>query len=116
VAEAGPVAVYSVDENFFPLSVWLKGPMKTSIDELNPFADKLVSTEGELHQRMALSGEIKKPEFMSGIAGPAGAFLADGIIQTFGVDEYRTTLSKGPKAIFDAYDRAADRQGKALIP
>ena len=24
VAEAGPVALYTVDENFFPLSVWLK--------------------------------------------------------------------------------------------
>ncbi len=41
VAEAGPVAIYSVDENFFPLSVWLKEPMKSSIDELNRVADKL---------------------------------------------------------------------------
>ena len=116
VAEAGPVALYNVDENFFPLSIWLKGPMKTSIDELNRVADQLVSTEGELDQRMAMAGEIKKPEFVSGVAGPAGAFLADGIIQTFGIEEYRTTLSKGPRAFFDAYDRASDTRGKALIP
>jgi hypothetical protein len=116
VAEAGPIALYNVDENFFPLSVWLKGPMKTSIDELNRVADQLVSTEGELDQRMAVAGEIKKPEFVSGIAGPAGAFLADGIIQAQGIDAYRTALSKGPRAFFEAYDRAAEQQGKALIP
>jgi len=116
VAEAGPVALYNVDENFFPLSVWLKGPMKTSIDELNRVADQLVSAEGELDQRMAVAAEIKKPEFVSTIAGPAGAFLADGVIQTFGVEAYRTALSQGPRAFFEAYDRAADQQGKALIP
>ncbi len=116
VAETGPVALYNVDENFFPLSVWLKGPMKTSIDELNRVADQLVSPEGELDQRMAVAAEIKKPEFISGVAAPAGSFLADGIIQTFGVDAYRTALSRGPHAFFDAYDRAADQQGKALIP
>ncbi len=110
------MALYNVDENFFPLSVWLKGPMKTSIDELNRVADQLVSVEGELDQRMAVAAEIKKPEFVSTIAGPAGAFLADGIIQTFGVEAYRTALSQGPRAFFEAYDRAADQQGKALIP
>jgi hypothetical protein len=116
VAEAGPIALYNVDENFFPLSVWLKGPMKTSIDELNRVADQLVSAEGELDQRMAVAGEIKKPEFVSGVAGPAGAFLADGIIQTLGMDAFLTALSQGPRAFFEAYDRAADQQGKALIP
>ena len=116
VAEAGPVALYNVDENFFPLSVWLKGPMKTSIDELNRVAEKLVSTEGDLDQRMTTAGEIRKPDFVSGVAGPAGAFLADGIIQALGVDAYRTALSQGPRAFFAAYDRAADQQGKALIP
>jgi hypothetical protein len=116
VAEAGPVALYNVDENFFPLSVWLKGPMKTSIDELNRVADQLVSADADLDQRMTVAGEIKKPEFVSGTAGPAGAFLADGIIQTFGVDAYRTALSQGPRAFFEAYDRAADQQGKTLIP
>jgi hypothetical protein len=116
VAETGPVALYNVDENFFPLSVWLKGPMKTSIDDLNRVADKLVSAEVELDQRVAVAAEIKKPEFVSTVAGSAGAFLADGIIQTLGVDAYRTALSQGPRAFFEAYDRAADQQGKALIP
>ena len=50
------------------------------------------------------------------VAGPAGAFLADGIVQTFGVEAFRKALSEGPRAFFDAYDRAADQQGKALIP
>ncbi len=116
VAEAGPVALYNVDENFFPLSVWLKGPMKSSLDELNRVADKLVSAEGDLDARMAVAAEIKKPEFMSGLAGPAGAFLADGIIQALGVEAYRTALSGGPRAFFEAYERACEKQGKTLIP
>jgi hypothetical protein len=116
VAETGPVALYGVDENFFPLSVWLKGPMKSSIDELNRIADRLASAEGDLDTRMAAAAEIKKPEFTANVAGPAGAFLADGIIQALGLEAYRTALAGGPRAFFDAYERASKKQGKALIP
>ena len=99
VAEAGPVALYNVDENFFPLSVWLKGPMKTSIDELNRVADQLVSAEGELDQRDGRrrrdqEAGVRRPT----VAGPAGAFLADGIIQTLGVDAYRDGALAGVRA------------------
>ncbi len=116
VAEAGPVALYNVDENFFPLSVWLREPMKSSIDELNRVADKLVSAEGDLDARMAVAAEIKKPDFASQVAGPAGAFLADGIIQASGLEAYRAALSGGPRAFFDAYDRAASEKGSGLVP
>jgi hypothetical protein len=116
VAESGPVALYSVDENFFPLSVWLKEPMKASLDELNRVADRLVSTEGDLDTRMGIATEINRPEFASRVAGPAGAFLADGIIQTLGLDAYRAALSGGPRAFFEAYDRASQQKGRALIP
>ncbi len=116
VAEAGPIAIYNVDENFFPLSVWLKGPMKTSMDELNRVADRLVSAEADLDARMAAAGDIKKPEFVSGVAGPAGAFVADGIIQALGVEAYRTALAGGPRAFFEAYQQASEKLGKSLIP
>ncbi len=75
VAEAGPVAIYSVDENFFPLAEWLKQSMRDNLDELNRVADRLVSAEGELDARMAVAAEIQKPEFTASVAGPAGAFL-----------------------------------------
>jgi hypothetical protein len=116
VAEAGPVAIYSVDENFFPLSVWLKEPMKSSIDELNRVADKLMSAESDLDARMAVAAEIKKPDFAARVAGPAGAFLADGIIQVSGLAAYRAALSGGPRAFFEAYDRAANEKGSGLVP
>jgi hypothetical protein len=116
VAEAGPVALFTVDENFFPLSEWLKEPMKSSIDALNRAADRLVSAEGDLDTRMELAAEIQKPEFKAQIAGPAGAFLADGIIQVLGLDAYRAALAGGPKAFFEAYDRAASQKGRGLIP
>jgi hypothetical protein len=116
VAEAGPVALYSVDENFFPLSVWLKEPMKSSLDELNRTADRLMSSEGDLDTRMTLAAEIRKPEFAARVAGPAGAFLADGIIQGLGLDAYRTALAGGPRAFFEAYDRAGEKKGRELIP
>jgi hypothetical protein len=115
-AQAGPVALYSVDENFFPLSVWLKEPMRTSIDELNRAADRLVSAEGDLDARVAVAAEIGRPEFAARVAGPAGAFLADGIIQTLGLDAYRAALAGGPRGFFVAYERASQQKGRALIP
>jgi hypothetical protein len=115
-AEAGPVALYGVDENFFPLSVWLRQPMRSAIDELNGTADRLVSAEGDLDARMALAAEISRPEFLSRVAGPAGGFLADGIIQALGLDAYRAALAGGPRAFFEAYDRASQPKGRGLIP
>jgi hypothetical protein len=105
-----------VDENFFPLSVWLKEPMKSSIDALNRTADRLMSAEGDLDARMTLAAEIRKPEFIAQVAGPAGAFLADGIIQASGLDAYRAALQGGPRAFFEAYDRATQKKGSGLIP
>jgi hypothetical protein len=116
VAEAGPVAIYGVDENFFPLAVWLKQSMRENLDELNRVADRLMSAEGELEARMAIAAEIQKPEFTSGVAGPSGAFLADGIIQALGLDAYREALAGGPRAFFVAYGKAADKKGSGLMP
>jgi hypothetical protein len=116
VAEAGPVALFSVDENFFPLAVWLKQPMRDSIDELNRVADRLLSSDGSLDARMGVTAEIQKPEFTTNVAGPAGAFLSDGIVQVLGIAAYRSALSGGPRAFFEAYDRASQNKGSGLIP
>ncbi len=116
VAEAGPVAIYSIDENFFPLAIWLKQPMRDDLDELNRVADRLVSAEADLEARMAVAAEIQKPDFTASVAGPAGAFLADGVIQALGLEAYRAALGGGPRAFFEAYERAVERKGSGLIP
>jgi len=116
VAEASPIALYSVDENFFPLSVWLRQPMRDSIDELNRYADRIATAGGDLDARMEVAAEIQKPEFTANLAGPAGAFLADGIFEALGVDGYRAALSGGPRAFFEAYDRAAQKKTDGLVP
>ena len=115
VTELGPAALFHVDKNFFPLSVWLKEPMKRTMAELNRISERLVESESELEQRMALSLEIRRLDFGQRVAGPGGAFLSDGIIQNLGLDAFRTALAAGPKAFFLAYDQA---QGKSrdLIP
>ena len=115
VAEAGPAAVFAVDENFFPLSVWLKVPMKRSIDELNRRAERFAQSHDNLEARVSLTTELKRPEFARQLAGPAGAFLADAIIQTSGLDALRTALQNGPKAFFQAYEKACQAD-KSLIP
>jgi hypothetical protein len=115
VTELGPVALFHIDENFFPLSVWLKEPMKRTIAELNRTAERLVESEKELEQRMTLSGEIRRPDFGQRIAGPGGAFLSDGIIQNLGLDVFRSALAAGPKAFFVAYDQA-QQKSRDLIP
>ncbi len=116
VADAGPVAIYSIDENFFPLSVWLREPMKSSIDDVNRVADRLLSAEADLDARMEVAAEIKKPDFAARVAGPAGAFLADGIIQASGLEAYRAALAGGPRAFFEAYEQAASVKGSGLVP
>lgn len=115
VGEHGPAALFHVDENFFPLSVWLKEPMKRSIAELNRTGERLVEAESELEARVALGAEIRRADFVQRVAAPAGAFLCDGIIQNQGLDAFRTALAGGPRALFVAYDRA-QRKSRDLIP
>jgi hypothetical protein len=115
VGEHGPAALFHVDENFFPLSVWLKEPMKRSIAELNRTAERLVESEKELEARVALGAEIRRADFVQRVAAPAGAFLCDGIIQNAGLDAFRAALAAGPKALFVAYDRA-QRKSRDLVP
>lgn len=115
IAEHGPTALFHVDENFFPLSVWLKEPMKRSIAEVNRTAERLLESEQELEQRVALGAEIQRPDFAQRIAAPAGAFLCDGIIQNLGLDAFRAALAAGPKAFLAAYDQA-QRKSRDLVP
>ncbi|MEP6768125.1 MAG: hypothetical protein ABJC61_05615 [Acidobacteriota bacterium] len=115
VAEAGPVAVYTVDENFFPLSTWLKEPMKRAIEDLNRRADRLAEAEGNLERRMELTGEIRRGDFSRRIAGQDGAYLVDSVIQHVGLAGLRQALQAGPRALFDAYDKAVQAD-KALVP
>ena len=115
VAQQGPVALFHVDENFFPLSVWLKGPMKRTLAELNRFAERLVESEKDIEERMTVEADLRRPEFAQRVAGPAGAFLCDGIIQTLGLDRFRAALAAGPTAFVAAYQDAVDKGGD-LIP
>jgi hypothetical protein len=115
VTEQGPVALFHVDENFFPLSVWLREPMKRAMAELNRTAERLVESEKDLEQRMTLAAEIRRADFAQRIGGPAGAFLCDGIIQNSGLDAFRAALAAGPKAFVLAYD-VAQQKSRDLIP
>jgi hypothetical protein len=90
--------------------------MRTSLDDLNRIADKLLSTEGDLDARVSLASEVRRPDFAARVAGPAGAFLSDGIVSSFGVDAYRTALAAGPTAFFSWYDKASRERGRELIP
>lgn len=115
VAQQGPVALFHVDENFFPLSVWLKEPMKRTMAELNRFAERLVESEKDIEERMTVEADLRRPEFAQRVAGPAGAFLCDGIIQTLGLDRFRAALAAGPTAFFTAYGEAVEK-GRDLVP
>lgn len=107
VAEAGPVAIFTVDENFFPLAVWLKDPMRRSVEDLNRRAERFAESQENLERRVQLMAEIRRGDFTRRVAAPAGAFLADAIVQSLGLDALRASLERGPKAFFEAYDRAS---------
>jgi hypothetical protein len=83
--------------------------MRTSLDDLNRVADKLLETEGDLDARVSLASEVRRPDFAARVAGPAGAFLATASSRV-----RRRRLSDrargGPKAFFTAYDKARRRR------
>ena len=105
--ELGPVALFHVDENFFPLSVWLK----ERLYDLRVFASSYACSSC----RTRSTAEIRRLDFGQRVAGPGGAFLSDGIIQNLGLDAFRTALASGPKAFFVAYDQA-QQKSRDLIP
>ena len=115
VAQAGPTALFAVDENFFPLSVWLKAPMRRTLEELNTRAERFAKAQESLETRMALTGELKRPEFARQLAGPSGAYLADAIVQMSGLDALRAALQNGPNAFFRAYEKAWQAD-KSMVP
>lgn len=115
VAESGPVWLFTIDENFFPLSVWLKEPMKRAIEDFNRRADRVAEAQGNLEARVEMTAEMRRPEFRRRLAGPAGAFLTDAVVQTLGLDAFQIAMAKGPRAFFEAYDRAS-QANRALIP
>ena len=115
VAEAGPVAVFSVDEAFFPLSTWLKDLQKKAMANLEHSSEEVVASETELEKRVEILSELKRPDFARRIAAPAGMFMADGIRQAAGPDGLKAALSGGPRSFFEAYDRASQKS-KELVP
>jgi hypothetical protein len=114
-AEAGPVSLYSLDENFFPTYVWLKEPMRHAIDDFNRRADRFAEARDNLERRVELLAESRRPDFRGRVAGPAGAFMTDAIVEVSGIDALRSALARGPRAFFQAYDRATQSNGD-LIP
>jgi hypothetical protein len=102
VAHAGPEALFAIDENFFPLSVWLKDPMRRAVDDLNRRADRLAEARGNLDQRLGIISEMKKPEFARRVAGPEGAYLTDTVFQSAGIDGLRSASPRPPA--FEGYD------------
>ena len=75
VAESGPVALFGIDESFFPLATWLKEPMQRSWNELNRMGERLVDSEKDLDVRIEVSTEIKRSDFVRRVAAPSGAFM-----------------------------------------
>lgn len=115
IAEAGPVALFAVDESFFPLSTWLKDLQKKAFLELERAAQRIVDSETELEKRVEAMSELKRPDFARRVAGPAGMCMADGIRAALGPDAMKAALAGGPHAFFAAYDRATQKN-KELPP
>lgn len=115
VAEGGPVALFGIEDSFFPLSTWLKEPMHRALNDLDRMAERLVESEKDLDVRVSVAAEVKRPDFQRRVASPAGAYMEDGILQAFGIDALRAALAEGPVAFFQAYVRAA-HQNKDLPP
>ena len=106
VGEAGPVGMFGLEESFFPLATWLKDPMQRSINDLSRMGERLIESEKDLEARVSLTAEVKRSDFMRRVAAPAGAYIADGILENFGIDALRAALASGPLALFTEYEHA----------
>ncbi len=115
VAEAGPVALFAVDESFLPLSTWLKGMQKKALFDLERVAMRIAESETELEKRVEVMSELRRPDFARHVVAPAGMFMADGIRVAAGQDALKAALASGPRAFFVAYDRATQKN-KDLAP
>ncbi len=114
-AEVGPIALFGIEDSFFPLSTWLKEPMQRAMNDLNRMGERVIESENDLDVRVSLAAELKRPDFARRVAAPAGAAMADGIAQTLGIEALRGALASGPLAFFQEYERAT-RQDRDLIP
>ena len=109
VAEAGPVALFAVDESFFPLSTWLKGMQKKAFYDLERAATNIAESETELDKRVEVMSELRRADFARRVVAPVGMFLADGIRAAAGPDALKAALAGGPHAFFVAYDHASQK-------
>jgi hypothetical protein len=115
IAEAGPVALFAVDESFFPLSTWLKGMQKKASYDLERAATAIAESETELDKRVEVMSELRRADFARRVVAPIGMFLADGIRVAAGPDALKAALAGGPHAFFLAYDHASQKN-KELMP
>ena len=117
VAEAGPVAIYSVDENFFPLAVWLKQSMREEPRRVEP--RRRPPHVGRGRARSAHGHRRRDPE--AGVHGERRGALgrlsrATGSSRRSAWTPTATALAGGPRAFFEAYGKAADKKGSGLMP
>ena len=85
------------------------------MNDLNRMGERLIESENDLDVRVSLAAELKRPDFARRVAAPAGASMADGIVQAFGIDALRDALASGPLAFFQEYERAT-QQVRDLTP
>ena len=83
--------------------------MQRSMNDLNRMGERLLEAENDLDIRIALTAEVKRPDFIRRVAAPAGAYMEDGILQVFGIDGLRSALAAGPLGFFQEYERATQQ-------
>ena len=90
--------------------------MQRSMNDLNRMGERLLESENDLDMRIALTAEVKRPDFIRRVAAPAGAYMEDGIMQVFGIDGLRSALAAGPLEFFQEYERATQQRSRPAPP
>lgn len=116
VATVAPIALFSYDRSFFPLSRWIHDDMIHAIDALNQQIAALADPKTKLATRSDILAALRRPGLRADPAVVAGAFLADGIYQTLGARALLDALAAGPEGIFAAYARASADRKSGLLP
>ncbi|HET7451553.1 MAG TPA: hypothetical protein VFL12_02335, partial [Thermoanaerobaculia bacterium] len=102
-ATVAPIALFSFDRNFFPLSRWLHDDLIHAIDAFNQEVALLADPKTEIGKRAEVLAALRKPGLRPDPALSAGAFLADAVFQAGGRPALVGALASGPDGLFETY-------------
>lgn len=110
VAE-GPGTLFSVPDDFFPLSPLLEEPIARDFGRWNRAAEILLEGKLKETQRQDMLQKAGKGDFWQRYPAIVGAQMTDGLLRLAGREKFLAALAAGPRAVASLYVEATKGKG-----